>query len=203
TPTGAGFLGRSPTAVLVPPAEQLQFLRGIFTGNGATRTTINANSNLITGDSALFFDANVFRPGGDANAPITPGVTTTNLTLGPQVALVSANTAYPSPVYSAFTDFGPPPAGGLPGVPGGSGVQGLGGELLIGQGVANNASLAFPIGPQPTAVAALAATQATGATPSGIDQFSIISTPYRRFEDAAFDYYGYFSYRTTLTFTSA
>ena len=46
--------------------------------------------------------------------------------------MTQSNADYFSPVYSAFTDFGTPAAGGIPARPGASGIQGSNGELLIG-----------------------------------------------------------------------
>ena len=160
---------RQPSAVLVPPVEQQSFLKGLFVGTG------NAG-DASSGFTALFFDANAFRPGTDVAGTALPiGASTTPLFLGPQVGLTSANSSYLSPVYSAFTDFGTPGAGGVSAAPGLSGVQGLGGEVLIG---ANGAAVQN-------------FTNAAGATP---DTASAILTPFRRFEDIAFDQYGYFSY---------
>src|SRR5207248_463836 len=121
------------------------------------------------------------------------GVHTTGFTFGPQTGFTAANPFYASPDYATFTDFGIPAAGGLPGTPGFSGVQGSNGDLLIRSGLNVNI-----ISPNPGATAAqvtLITTQATGTTAganSGVDQISAITTPYRRFEDIAFDQYGYF-----------
>lgn len=214
TNTETGVFNRAPTAVLVPPPEQQMFLRGLLTGTGINLSTPTpGNGGLVSpyGDfPVLFFSANAFRPGQDAGGLVLPpGVTSTLLTVGPQTALVSSNIDYASPVYSTFTNFGIPAAGGLPGIPDVSGVQGLGGELLIRApgstttttifGIpGGSTSFDFPIGPTPTADVTLAGTQASGSAPSGVDQFSAITTPYRRFQDAAFDQYGYFSYGTTV-----
>jgi hypothetical protein len=167
--TSQGLINRSPTSVFVPPAEQQQFLRGVFVGNG--------NTSGPEGGAVLFFDANTFRPGQVIGTPLAPGVSATAMTSGPQVAIAGANNDYLSPVYSVFTNFGTPPAGGLPGAPGVSGIQGLGGESLI------------PGAPGATFQTA----------PANPDTASVVLTPYRRFQDAAFDYYGYFSYGATVT----
>ncbi|MEO6809754.1 MAG: S8 family serine peptidase [Isosphaeraceae bacterium] len=215
TNTGTGVFNRAPTAVLVPPPEQQTYLRGLMVGTGLDLGTTTPGNGGLTSPygnfPVLFFNANAFRPGQDAGGLVLPpGATETALTVGPQTALVSSNHDYASPVYSTFSNFGIPAAGGLPGAPGVSGVQGLGGELLIRApgsnltttifGIAGGSSnFNFPIGPLPTADVTLAGTQASGAAPSGVDQFSAITTPYRRFQDAAFDQYGYFSYGTTVT----
>lgn len=157
---------RQPSAVLVPPVEQQSFLRGLFTGNAGTGT------NFV----AVFFGGNSFRPGTDVNsATLPPGAFPTPLTFGPQVGLTAANTDYASPVYSAFTDFGTPGTGGVGAVPGLSGVQGLGGELLINGGL--------PI-----------INSFTDINFTSIDASAAIITPFRRYQDIAFDQYGYFSY---------
>ncbi len=161
-----GNLNRRPSAILVPPPEQQQFLRGLVVGDG------NRNPSF----TALFFDANAFSPGQDLVGPTLPrGVFRTDLNLGPEVGLTSANRNYLSRVYSAFTDFG---TRGIPGfspaIPGFSGVQGVNGELLIGAGTP---PVAFSENP---------------------DAESAITTPFRRFQDTAFDQYGFFSYGTTV-----
>jgi hypothetical protein len=173
----ASSLLRGPSSILVPPPEQQTFLKGLVAGDGFSSST--------DGFAALFFDANQFRPGTALSGPTLPtGVSATNLTFGPQVGITSASSEYPDTVYSAFTDFGTPGAGGIPASPGLSGVQGLAGELLIGGGTSIITSF----------------TQAGSATP---DTAGAIITPYRRFEDIAFDQYGYFSYGTTVTVNAA
>lgn len=170
-----------PSAVYIPPVEQQSFLRGLFVGD--------ANSD--GGQPVLFFDANVFRPGQNVTGPGV-GVTATPMTFGPQVGITSANAIYFSPIYDVFTDFGAPPAGGLPPAPGFSGVQGLRGDILIGSS----------LNPQPFAFAdgflngIFYSTDPDAATP---DTNGVISTPFRRFQDIAFDQYSYFSYGSTVT----
>jgi hypothetical protein len=165
----------NPTAILVPPTEQQSFLRGLFVGSGTGATTPPGTSTF----SAFFFNANQYRPGQNISSPALPfGMTQTGLSFGPQTALVSANTDYISPVYSTFTDFGTPSGGGIPQSPGLSGVQGLNGELLINGGV-------FPL--------------QTDVAADVIDRTPAKSTNFRRFESAAFDYYGYFSQGTLIT----
>ena len=174
-----------PSALLVPPVEQQGFLRGLFVGD--------ASNEGPNGRAVLFFDANLFRPGQSVlgGNPVN-GIIPTSLTLGPQVGLTAANTIYASPAYSAFTNFGLPPSPISQPAPGLSGVQGLNGELLIGDGtivtltdinyVANGNEF---YSRDPNA-----------ATP---DLVSAIFTPYRRLQDIAFDQYGYFSYGATVT----
>ena len=101
-------LSVQPSAILVPPAQQQSFLRGLFVGD----------ANQIGGRQVLFFDANRFRPGQDVLSFSQLGVTATNLIFGPQVGLTSADEIYTSPVYSAFSDFGTPAVAGLPPAPG-------------------------------------------------------------------------------------
>ncbi len=162
---------RRPTALLTPPPEQQDFLRGLFVGDGGS----------AGGFTALFFDANAFRPGTDLTTAALPfGVTPTGLTFGPQVGLTSANNNYGSPVYSAFTDFGDPGIPGLiPPAPGLSGVQGLGGELLINGGAPIIGGFSDP-------------------NFTTVDASAAITTPFRRFQDIAFDQYGFFSYGSTV-----
>jgi hypothetical protein len=166
----AGRFTSNPSAILVPPVEQQSFLRGLLAGSGLGASTIAA-----TTFSAFFFNANEYRPGQNISTATLPfGISQTNLTLGPQTSLTAANTDYISSVYSTFADFGTPAAGGIPAEPGLSGVQGINGELLINQGV-------FPTTPT-----------------TAIDTYPAISTEFRRFEDSAFDYYGYFSQGMTV-----
>lgn len=161
----------NPTAVVVPGAENQQFLRGLFAGDGV------ASGSTFTGEfTALYFDANAYAPGQViSNLDSLPtGVRSTGFTLGPIVGLTTANQDYLSRVYSAFTDFGTPPAGGIPGNPGLSGVQGVNGELPINGGL-------FPV-------------NSNTSTDSTIgDRFPVATTDFRRFQDIAFDQYGYFS----------
>ncbi len=175
---------RQPSALLIPPPEQQSFLKGLFVGQG-TGLTQN-NGTAAGGFAALFFDANQFSPGANLNGDTLPnGVTATPLTYGPQVGLTSANSSYTSPVYSAFSDFGTPGAGGVAATFGLSGVQGLQGEIPIGG--------AGTIIPDFTTAPAIAGTT---------DGDAAVITPFRRFQDIAFDQYGYFSYGTngnTLT----
>ena len=186
---------RQPSSVLVPPVEQQSFLKGLFVGQGNGGSALNGTD--AGGFQALFFDANVFQPGQDLSGTALPnGVSTTPLTFGPQVAIVPANTSYTSPDYSVFTDFGTPGAGGVNAAPGLSGVQGLAGELLIGQGatVTGGATIAGGAG---------ITTGYTGAGGAKPDTAAAIITPFRRFQDAAFDQYGYFSYGEPATAAAA
>ncbi len=160
-----------PSALLVPPPEQQQFLRGLFVGDASS----------TGGDTAIFFNANQFVPGQPLDGLILPtGAQLTPLTFGPQVGLTSANSIYPSPVYSAFTDFGLPAGGGIPATPGLSGVQGLAGNLLINNGAPIIASYTDP-------------------NFTTVDEAAAIITPFRQFQDIAYDEYGYFSYGATVT----
>ncbi len=128
--------------------------------------------------AGLFFNANGYSPGQTiSNGTLPTGVTQTGLTEGTIVGMTEANADYISPVYSAFTDFGTPAAGLIPATTGLSGVQGSNGELLIGSGLpATSTSLT-------------------------LDQQGAASTTYRRFEDIAFDQYGYFSQDIGLSST--
>jgi hypothetical protein len=180
----------NPTAVLVPPAEQQNFLRGLFVGTGTGATTSGLDptyaSNFlgkVPGTfSALFFDANQYRPGQSiSNASLLPtGVSQSKMNLGPQVALISANALYASPVFSVFTDFGTPgpPNSGIPATVGFSGVQGSNGEFLINRG-------------------RIPATLSTA-----IDTYPYIGTAFRRFQDATFDKFGYFSQGISIAGTA-
>ena len=129
--------------------------------------------------AALFFNANGYSPGQTiSNGTLPTGVTQTGLTEGTIVGMTEADADYISPVYSAFTDFGTPANGGIPATPGVSGVQGSNGELLIGSSLPST------------------------ATSLTLDQQGAVSTVYRRFEDIAFDHYGYFSQDIGLTSTT-
>ena len=115
----------NPTGMVIPGPEDQAFLRGLLAGSG-----ISTTGGTFAG---LFFNANAYSPGQTiSNATLPTGVSQTGLTLGTIVGMTEANADYVSPVYSAFTDFGTPAAGGIPATPGVSGVQGSNGELLIG-----------------------------------------------------------------------
>ena len=176
--SGTGSLLRHPSSILVPPAQQQDFLRGMIAGSGTNASSPQpippAGNNPLF--AALFFDANEVAGASVINgAPFPVGVSPTRLTYGPQVALASTNSDYASPVYSTFTDFGLPAIPGFSSpTPGYSGIQGLNGQLLIGNGDTTD----------------------TSATP---DAEGAISTPFRRLQDSAFDEFGFFSYGTTVT----
>jgi hypothetical protein len=178
----------TPTAVLVPPVEYQKELRGLFTGSGTP-------SNSSATYTALFFDANTYRPGQNINTSVLPpGVSTANLLRGPQVGLTASNNLgrYNDQIFSAFTDFGVGSSGGLPGVPGFSGVEGTFTGLFIS--------------PNPTGGTAppyefLIPTAANPPIPSStnVDSYATAETGFRRFQDIAFDQFGYFSYGSTVT----
>jgi hypothetical protein len=179
----------TPTATLVTPVEYQNKVRGLFTGTGTQNTS---NNEWAT----LFFDANTYRPGQALNQTILPpGVFETNLFLGPQVGLTASNAMYGNDVFSAFTNLEGGPAGGLPGAAGLSGVQWLSGTttgLQIG-----NQSAAFPF---PTSIITTA-TLPAGLT-TAVDTYGIAQASFRRFEDIAFDSFGYFSYGSSVTTTT-
>jgi subtilisin family serine protease len=204
----AGALTQKPSAIHVPAVEQQRLLRGLFAGNGTN------DSVTYTG---IFFDSNGFQPGQPITGTTLPrGASDTLMNLGPAVGITDANNNYASRVYTAFTDFGQP---GIPGfspeIPGVSGIQGNLGDFLIqnntgtgnaGTNVAggyppggSSVVANFPIRGDGTPDVELGAVQAGAGTPSGIDSFSAIGTPYRRFQDITFDQFGYFSYGTTVT----
>ena len=176
---------RTPTSILVPPVEQQSRIRGLFTGTG----TEDANGEYV----ALFFDANVYRPGQDLNkSTLPPGVTFTNLTRGPQVGLTASNNivGYSEQIFSIFTDLTARSAGGLPGTPGFSGIEGSSGGLFITPNPTGNSNIPFERIDLDT--------RFTPATSTVIDTYAIAQTPFRRFEDIAFDQFGYFSYGSTV-----
>ena len=185
----------NPTGMVIPGPEDQAFLRGLLAGSG-----ISTTGGTFAG---LFFNANAYSPGQViSNSTLPQGVSETALgepvvgstlvtqgtsagtlvstivNTGPIVGMTEANADYISPVYSAFTDFGTPAAGGIPATPGYSGVQGSNGELLIGLTVPSTASSLT------------------------IDQAGAVSTDLRRLEDIAFDHYGYFSQDIPLTSTT-
>lgn len=176
---------RTPTSIVVPPVEQQSRIRGLFSGTG----TQDANGDYV----ALYFDANVYRPGQDLNKSVLPpGVSLTNLDLGPQVALTASNNlvGYSEQIFSVFTDLTARSAGGLPGTPGFSGIQGDSSGLFITPNPAPGTNVPFEQINLDTVF--------TPPTSTAIDTYSIAQTPFRRFEDIAFDYYGYFSYGSTV-----
>src|SRR5271157_1519997 len=161
----------NPTGMVIPGPEDQAFLRGLLAGSG-----ISTTGGTFAG---LFFNANAYSPGQTiSNSTLPTGVSQTGMNEGTIVGMTEANADYFSPVYSAFTDFGTPAAGGIPATPGESGVQGSNGELLIGSGL-----------PATT-------------TSFTLDQTGAVSTDLRRFEDIAFDHYGYFSQDIGLTTTT-
>jgi hypothetical protein len=175
----------NPTSILVPPPEDQTFLRGLLAGAGISTT----NGEF----GALFFNANSYTPGQVISSSTLPtGVSQTKLgqpqtgvnqagqtvlgMTGPVVGMTATNPDYLSRVYGAFTDFGTTAA------PGYSGVQGINGDLLM------NA-------PPGTTLAA-------GTAPP-LDQAQFATTPFRRFQDIAFDQYGYFSQGVVLPTNSS
>ncbi len=161
----------NPTGMVIPGPEDQAFLRGLLAGSG-----ISTTGGTFAG---LFFNANQYSPGQTiSNSTLPTGVSQTGMTLGTIVGMTQANADYISPVYSAFTDFGTPAAGGIPATPGDSGVQGSNGELLIGSSLPST------------------------TTSLTLDQTPAVSTTLRRFEDIAFDQYGYFSQDIGLTSTT-
>ncbi len=186
----------NPTAILVPPVQDQSFLSGLIAGSG-----ISTTSGTF---AALYFQSSAYSPGQViSNSTLPTGVSETELGLpvvgstannvgtifnglidtGPIVGLTASNSDYDNQIFSAFTDFGTPAAGGIPARPGDSGVQGSDGDLLIGQGITT----------QPAALPATGNTDTLGAVP----------TTFRRFESIAFDQYGYFSQSVTLTATTS
>ncbi len=192
-----GYPNIQPSAIYIPPPEQQGFLGGMLVGNGAgTTNPANVGSTV----PVLFFNANQFVPGQPiTNADSAKGIFATGMNLGPQVAITSANTVYASPAYSAFTDFGVPASPGSAASPGLSGIQGLTGELLIGGGLTPISAgqlrqVTSGLAGNPTYYLTNPPVTITSA-----DQASYIPTPFRRFQDIAFDYYNYFSYGATVT----
>ena len=185
----------NPTAILVPPVQDQSFLSGLIGGSG-----ISTTSGTF---AALYFQSSAYSPGQViSNSTLPTGVSETELGLpvvgstannvgtifegsidtGPIVGLSASNSDYENQIFSAFTDFGTPAAGGIPARPGDSGVQGSDGDLLIGQGITQPATL-----------------PATGNT----DTLGAVPTTFRRLESIAFDQYGYFSQSVALTATAA
>ncbi|MBV8265976.1 MAG: hypothetical protein JO252_06495, partial [Planctomycetaceae bacterium] len=180
----------NPTSILVPPVEDQSFLRGLIAGSGISSSTGGEFA-------ALFFNANAYTPGQDISSASLPvGVSQeTGLVTGPQVGLTAANADYPSRVYSAFTDFGTPASSSSPAQPGPSGVQGLNGEYLITGTTTATGSVSATT---PPAIANYYAP--VPLTPDAQPQ---VTTPFRRFEDVAFDQYGYFSQGITTSTTTS
>ncbi len=133
----------NPTAILIPPVQQQQFLSGMIAGSG-----ISTTSGTF---AALYFESTSYSPGQVISNSVLPtgvsqtnlgepvltqvltntnSVTTKSVSTGPIVGLTSSNSYYGNQTFSVFTDFGTPAAGGIPAVPGYSGVQGSDGEPL-------------------------------------------------------------------------
>ena len=130
------------------------------------------------GQRAFLPRPNAYSPGQTiSNATLPTGVSQTGMNLGTIVGMTEANADYISPVYSAFTDFGTPAAGGIPANPGESGVQGSNGELLIGSGL-------------PATTTSLT-----------LDQAGAVSTDFAVCEDIALTITAYFSQDIPLTST--
>jgi hypothetical protein len=171
----------NPTAVAVPGPEMQQYLKGVFSGGGVSTT----GGTL----AALFFNTNEYSPGQviSNSSTLPKGASQSGMYLGPIAGITPANIDYASPAYSVFTDFGTPglpynpDAGGIPAAPGVSGVQGSNGGLLI-------TGPTFEDGDPDTFAP---------------DDFPLVTTPFRRFEDTAFDQYGYFSLNVPLTASDA
>ncbi len=189
----------NPTAILIPPVQEQNFLTGLTNGHGMI-----AGSGIGTSTggtfAALFFDASAYSPGQTiSNATLPNGVSETNLGLpvatdvltnfnsvvanvvntGPIVGLTASNLSYGDQIFSVFTDFGTPAGGGINAAPGYSGVQqSADGTLLIGESTT------------------LVASAPTDAQPAA-------TTPFRRFYGTTFDQYGYFSQNLLLTASSS
>ncbi len=178
----------SPTAILVPPVQDQSFLSGLIGGSG-----ISSTGGTF---AALYFNSSSYSPGQViSNSTLPTGVSETDLGLpvigntlgangsfvttgvatGPIVGLTASNSDYDNEIFSAFTDFGTPAAGGIPASPGFSGIQGSDGELLIGQ------------------------TETALPSTFSLDDFPAVSTQFRRFESIAFDQFGYFSQSVKLS----
>ena len=193
----------SPTAILIPPIQDQQFLSGMIAGSG-----ISSTSGKF---AALYFNSSAYSPGqviSDATEALPTGVSQTELGLpvsttfltnnttissgtvntGPIVGLTASNSYYGNQIFSVFTDFGTPAGGGIPAKPGFSGVQGSNGGLLLG---ATTTLTTFSSG-----------TSTGSGNPSITDNIPAVSTLYRRFYGIAFDQYGYFSQGLALTATS-
>ncbi len=211
---------QNPTAILVPPIEQQNFLRGLFASSGAPGVnglgSSQGNNSISFGGSnlgfeAVFFDANKYSPGQNIVGTTLPtGANPSPFVFGPQVGITAANTNYASPEYSAFTDFGTPAATGVAAAPGLSGVDGITdsngsatnefGTGLISYrnaGAFNFAYYQVNFGLTPASVTTIT-TQATVTNPSGVDGATGITSTFRRFQDIAFDQYGYFSSNVAL-----
>ncbi len=175
----------TPSSVLVPPAQYQSRIRGLFVGTGTQDTSTTPATY-----TALFFDSNTYRPGQNLNSSVLPpGVFDSNLNYGPQVGLTASNNLgnYGSQIFSAFTNFGVGSSGGLPGNAGFSGIDGVTNGLFIS--------------PNPSALqpAQIYGVNATVPSSTDVDQYSTAQTAFRRFQDIAFDQFGYFSYGSTVT----
>ena len=176
----------NPTSILVPPVEDQSFLRGLIAGSGISSTGGEF--------AALFFDANTYTPGQNINTANLPmGVSQEpGLVTGPQVGLTAANADYPSLVYSAFTDFGTPAAAD-PARP-----QRRPGHQRRIPDHRDHDRRGQRRRHQPHRSIA----NSSAPVPLTPDAQPLVTTPFRRFEDVAFDQYGYFSQGITPTSTT-
>ncbi len=193
----------NPTAILIPPVQDQSFLNGLIGGSGI--------SSVGGTFAALYFEASSYSPGQViSNSTLPTGVSETELgtptagvvlyygdgitpvvapvDAGPIVGLTAAGSPETSsgyaPLYSIFTDFGTPAAGGIPAQPGYSGIQGSDGNLLIGGSITASSST-------------------SGTSTNSVDVFGAATTPFRRFQSIAFDQYGYFSQSVVLSSTTS
>ena len=96
------------------------------------------------------------------------------------MGLTASNSDYDNQIFSIFTDFGTPAAGGIPARPGISGIQELGGRRSFDRYGSDATGDAACHGHAPT-------------------RWARSRHEFRRFESIAFDQYGYFSQSVALT----
>ena len=191
----------NPTSILIPPVQDQSFLRGLFTGtaNAATLTPLTGTPATLVSSPSRRRAAARSRPGcsprllrlelvhhgPDDQQPssLPVGVETTAMDLGPQVGMTAANPDYRVARLRRLHRLRHPARGGPAWQPGPQRRPGPGRRA---------ADPGPTAGPPP-------APAATTTTNLPLDQLATATTDFRRFQDIAFDQYGYFSQGFTLT----
>ena len=205
-PVHGGAVGaevqHQPSAILVPPAEEQSFLRGPVHGQRRHGSTgVDRGEHSFVG--ACSSTPTSSRPGTDLSEPrrhLPTGVRQTGMYLGPQVGLTAANPDYPRGSTAASPTSDPRPPGGIPAAPGlqrRAGAQRRAPDHPGSQRLTSTVPTFPATNSRPDRRRGHPDHAATA--PGG---HITLRTPFRRFEDIAFDQYGYFSLRHVATPTT-